>query len=76
MTVDQNEQKLTFPVTADGLPIWNTYENTVELSVLKTVGQACEAHGVVYWTAASVGQKYQVGEQSPPPPRYGHQRIT
>lgn len=29
-------------------------------SVLKTVGQAFEAHGAVYWTAASVGDKFEV----------------
>eukprot|EP00873_Tetraselmis_striata_P007608 jgi/Tetstr1/427872/TSEL_017949.t1 len=29
-------------------------------SVLKTVGQAFEAHGAVYWTAASVGDQFQI----------------
>jgi hypothetical protein len=29
--------------------------------VLKRVGQECEAHGVVYWTAARDGNFFQVG---------------
>ncbi|KAF5831200.1 hypothetical protein DUNSADRAFT_13458 [Dunaliella salina] len=29
--------------------------------VLKRVGQECEAHGVIYWTAAKDGKEHQVG---------------
>ena len=31
------------------------------MQVLKRVGSECEAHGVVYWTAAKSGNLHEVG---------------
>lgn len=40
--------------------------------VLKRVGQECEAHRIVYWTAASVGDLFQVRTAvAPPVARHG-----
>eukprot|EP00192_Tetraselmis_astigmatica_P001161 CAMPEP_0117697634 /NCGR_PEP_ID=MMETSP0804-20121206/29346_1 /TAXON_ID=1074897 /ORGANISM="Tetraselmis astigmatica, Strain CCMP880" /LENGTH=1323 /DNA_ID=CAMNT_0005511923 /DNA_START=85 /DNA_END=4056 /DNA_ORIENTATION=+ len=48
--------QLLKPHHPDGILVYSVPTKTV----LKTVGQSFEAHGVVYWTAAFDGNKYQV----------------